>query len=86
MIYKIIYKTNENEYDNYENSEYLPNNEKTIIKHLEHLNDIEEKIRFRFDREVCNDKKEKLLLRLEKINKRGEELNDWRKFKFPRNK
>ena len=90
-----MYKTNENEYDNcevfyneyyYENSDYLPNKEETIIKFLEHLYNIEEKIRFKFDREVCNDKKEKLLLRLEKINKRGEELNDWRKLKFPRNK
>jgi hypothetical protein len=62
-----------------ENSDYLPITNSGLKKSLRALDIAEEKIKFKLDKYPNNNK---LLLRLEKIKDRKEELNDWKKWGF----
>jgi len=62
-----------------ENSDYLPITNTGLKKSLRALDIAEEKIKFKLDKYPTNSK---LLLRLQKIKDRKEELNDWKKWGF----
>jgi hypothetical protein len=87
----MAYKTIKDEYGDYEifyeencpeNSDYLPKTKIGIKKAFETLDITEERVKFKLNRE----RSDKLISRIQRIKERREELNDWRKSKFPTNK